>query len=273
LNSRHPQDFQEVLQQEDRMYKKVLVIVLLMLFTGIRAWVGGEEEPRISEMIHIMIATDATFPPMEFVDDSGEIVGFDVDLMKVAAEAGGFTIEFKQVPWDSIFTGLASGRFDAVMSSVTITDERERTMDFSIPYLIMEQVLVVNREDSDARGLKDLSGQIVAALDGSVSASELVRLKDRFQFVVKTYHDSVPHIVDLAGGRLGAILIDAVQVCLVENDPQYAGKLHIVGEPIAEERYGVAVGKGNHKVLISVNSGLKSVLNTETYEQIVDKWF
>ncbi len=255
------------------MGKKILVLAMLMLLLISQAWVGGKEEVRRSDMIHVVIATDATMPPMEFVDERGEIVGFDVDLMNAASEASGFTFEFRQIPWDFIFAGLASGQYDAIMSSVTITGERKSTMDFSMPYLVMEQVLAVNRESSDAQELKDLSGQVVAALAGSASADELATMKDRYSLTVETYHDSLPLIEDLAAGRLAAIMIDAVQASLVEEDPRYAGKLHIVGEPLAEEHYGVAVKKGNRKVLDAINTGLDSVLSTETYEQIVDRWF
>ncbi len=86
-----------------------------------------------AQAVKVTIATDATWPPMEFVNESKEIVGFDIDLMKAAAKAGGFAVEFKNTAWDGIFAGLANGEYDAVISSVTITDERKQTMDFSRP--------------------------------------------------------------------------------------------------------------------------------------------
>ena len=83
------------------------------------------------EAMKFVIATDATWPPMEFVNEQKKIVGFDIDLMNAAAKEGGFTVVFKNTAWDGIFAGLEAGKYDAVMSSVTITEERKKTMDFS----------------------------------------------------------------------------------------------------------------------------------------------
>jgi len=80
------------------------------------------------------------------IDRDGTQGGFDIDLLKAAAEAGGFTVEFRNTAWDGIFAGLEAGEYDAVMSSVTITDERQQTMDFSVPYINAGQILVVRKE-------------------------------------------------------------------------------------------------------------------------------
>ena len=110
------------------MLRKALTALLLLGVTAALFAGGGGEAA--GEGLHIVIATDATWPPMEMVNESKEIVGFDIDLMMAAAEAGGFTVEFKNTAWDGIFAGLAAGEYDAVMSSVTITEERQKTMDF-----------------------------------------------------------------------------------------------------------------------------------------------
>ena len=118
------------------MLKRVLtgVVLALALFGVVSC---GSRQPT-----KIVIASDATFPPMEMVDENKNIVGLDMDLMNLAAKAGGFTVEFKNTAWDGIFAGLDNGKYDAVMSSVTITDERKKTMDFSIPYFNAGQILV-----------------------------------------------------------------------------------------------------------------------------------
>ena len=83
----------------------------------------------------ITVATDATWPPMEMVDTNKNIVGFDIDFLTAVAKEAGFNVEFKNTAWDGIFAGIAAGKYDAIISSVTITDERKKTMDFSLPYL------------------------------------------------------------------------------------------------------------------------------------------
>ena len=98
----------------------------------------------------LVFASDATFPPMEYLDSAQEVVGYDVDLINAVAKAGGFTAVIKNTPWNGIFTGLAAGDYDAVISSVTILDQRKATMDFSQPYLNAGQMIIVNR---GARGM------------------------------------------------------------------------------------------------------------------------
>ena len=79
----------------------------------------------------IVFASDATYPPMQYTDENKNIVGFEVDVIKAAAEKAGFKAEFKNVAWDGIFAGLATGKYDAISSSVSITEERKATMQIS----------------------------------------------------------------------------------------------------------------------------------------------
>jgi polar amino acid transport system substrate-binding protein len=221
----------------------------------------------------IVIATDATWPPMEIVDESTkEIVGFDIDVMNAAAKAGGFTVEFKNTAWDGIFAGLEAGKYDAVMSSVTITDERKKTMDFSVPYINAGQIIVVRSDVSGVDKLSDLSGKIVAAQIGTTGAFEIDKVKDT-GVKEKTYDEIGLAFEDLANGRVDAVVCDtpvAAQYAL--QNPNYKGKLKIVGQPFTEEYYGVAVKKGNTKVLDLINAGLKKVLGTDQYKAIEKKW-
>jgi polar amino acid transport system substrate-binding protein len=218
----------------------------------------------------IVIATDATWPPMEMVDESKNIVGFDIDLMNAAAKAGGFEVEFKNTAWDGIFAGLEGGKYDAVMSSVTITDERKQTMDFSVPYINAGQILVVKTAVSGVEKLADLAGKTVAAQIGTTGAFEI----DKNTSLKKKEYDEIGlAFADLANGRVDAVVCDtpvAAQYAL-QND-EYKGTLKIVGKPFTDEYYGVAVKKGNKKVLDTLNKGLKKVLDAGENKAIEDKW-
>jgi polar amino acid transport system substrate-binding protein len=218
----------------------------------------------------IVIATDATWPPMEMVNESKEIVGFDIDLMNAAAKAGKFTVEFRNTAWDGIFAGLEAGEYDAVMSSVTITDERKQTMDFSVPYINAGQIMVVRKELEGVDALAQLAGKNVGAQIGTTGAFEVEKASG---VTLKTYDEIGLAFEDLANGRIEAVVCDtpvAAQFAL--QNENYQGKLKIVGQPFTEEFYGVAVKKGNSKVLETVNKGLEKVLNTDTYKQIETKW-
>ena len=211
----------------------------------------------------IVIATDATFPPMEMVDTNKNIVGFDIDLMNAAAKAGGFTVEFKNTAWDGIFAGLDNGKYDAVMSSVTITDERKKTMDFSIPYINAGQILVVQSEANGVTTLDRPQGQ-----DGGRADRHHGRLRDRQGEGRQTRSRRRPTTRSASPSRTWPTAASTAWSCdnptaanyALQND-KYKGKLKIVGEPFTEEYYGVAVKKGNAKVLDVINAGLKKVLD------------
>ena len=218
----------------------------------------------------ITIATDATWPPMEFINEDKEIVGFDIDLMNAAAEAGGFEVEFKNTAWDGIFAGLANGQYDAVMSSVTITEERKETMDFSVPYINAGQVLIVQQSTSGVDELSDLQGKAAGAQIGTTGAMEI----DKVDGVeLKTYDELGLAIEDLANGRISGVVADTpIAADYVLQNDTYKGELKIVGEPFTDEFYGVAVKKGNTEVLETINAGLKKVLDEGVDEELKDKW-
>jgi polar amino acid transport system substrate-binding protein len=248
------------------MLKKILTgLMLAVVLLGVVSC--AKKEPT-----KITIASDATFPPMEMVDTNKNIVGFDIDLMNAAAKAGGFTVEFKNTAWDGIFAGLDNGKYDAVMSSVTITDERKKTMDFSLPYINAGQILTV-RADSNAATLNDLKGKTVGAQIGTTGAFEIDKVKAANKITEKTYDEIGLAFEDLSNGRIDGVVVDNPTAAsyALQND-KYKGKLKTVGAPFTEEYYGVAVKKGNAKVLDVINAGLKKVMDAGGNKAIEDKW-
>jgi polar amino acid transport system substrate-binding protein len=249
------------------MLKRLLIAVaILVLAAGLVLVVSCKKQPAQK----IVIATDATWPPMEMVNESKEIVGFDIDLMNAAAKAGGFEVEFRNTAWDGIFAGLEAGEYAAVMSSVTITDERKQTMDFSVPYINAGQILVVRTELTGVEKLDQLQGKGVGAQIGTTGAFAIEKVQG---VTLKTYDEIGLAFEDLVNGRIEAVVCDtpvAAQFAL--QNENYKGKLKIVGKPFTEEFYGVAVKKGNAKVLETINKGLNKVLKTTTYTQIEAKW-
>jgi len=251
------------------MFKKLLLVMIcLTILTGLLIAGGAKEESE--GPLHIVVATDATWPPMEMVDESKNIVGFDIDLLNAAAEAGGFTVEFRNTAWDGIFAGLPAGEYDAVMSSVTITEERKKQMDFSIPYINAGQILVVRADSKGVEKLADLKGKSVGAQIGTTGSFEIEKIAG---LTLKTYDEIGLAFEDLVNGRIdGAVADTPVAADFALQNKNYKDKLKIVGKPFTDEFYGIAVKKGNTNVLETINGGLEKVLNTKTYTKIEDKW-
>lgn len=255
------------------MKKSLLILLSLSLFAGLfteELFARGKGEAAAGEALHIVIATDATWPPMEYVNEKKEIVGFDIDLMKAVAKEAGFTVEFKNTAWDGIFAGLEAGQYDAVMSSVTITEERQKTMDFSIPYINAGQVLIVRADTQGVRVLADLKGKTAGAQIGTTGYFEIEKVQG---VTPKSYDELGLAIEDLVNGRIDGVVADtpiAADYALQQSN--YKEKLKIVGVPFTDELYGVAVKKGNTAVLEAVNKGLKAALDKKIDEKLKDTW-
>ena len=249
--------------------RNVMVCAALAALMVAPAFAGGQAEG--DDLTTITVATDATWPPMQFVNTEQEIVGFDIDLMNAVAEAAGFQVVFQNTAWDGIFAGLANGDYDAVISSVTITEERERTMDFSTPYINAGQVLIVRQDaPSGWTTLADLAGESVGAQIGTTGAFE-IEAADGVE--LRTYDELGLAIEDLAQGRIAGVVADTpIAADFVLQNDTYRDVLQIVGEPFTEEFYGVAVQEGNSAVLELVNAGLEVVLNDGTVEELENTW-
>lgn len=218
----------------------------------------------------IVIATDATWPPMEFVNADKQIVGFDIDYMKAAAKEAGYNVEFKSVAWDGIFGGLEAGKYDAVCSSVTITDERKKTMDFSIPYFKVRQALVVPKT-STAKTLEDMKGKTVGAQIGTTGYFAIKKVAG---VDAKSYDEIGLAMEDLFNGRIDGVVCDdpvAAQYALQREE--YKAKLKIAAVlDTGDEYYGVAVKKGNTEVLDLLNKGIKAVEEKGIAKELRAKW-
>lgn len=114
----------------------------------------------------IKIGSDTTYPPFETVDTQKNIIGFDPDLMAEICRRANCKVQFVTAAWDGIFVALAQGQFDAVVSGVTITDERRKTVDFSEPYLRYGQIVLVRADETGVTGLDTLRGRTVAVQTG-----------------------------------------------------------------------------------------------------------
>ena len=223
-----------------------------------------------AEMKTITVATDATWPPMEIVDAQKNIVGFDIDFLKAVAKEAGFKVVFKNTAWDGIFAGIEAGKYDAIISSVTITDERKKTMDFSDPYINAGQILVVPKTAKAVKVLADLKGKKAGAQIGTTGAMEIKKVSG---VELKTYDEIGLAFEDMAAGRIAAVVCDTpVAANFALQRKEYKDKFKIVGQPFTEEYYGIVVKKGNKELLDLLNKGIRAVKAKGIDKPIMKKW-
>lgn len=242
--------------------KKTVLMFLIGCFLSTAAFAADQE---------IVFATDATWPPMEFVDANKEIVGYAIDFMNAAGKEAGFTPVFKAVAWDGIFAGLGVNKYDAICSSVSITDERKKVMDFSEPYFKVRQALVVSA-DSTATSLEDLVGKKVGS---QISTTGTFAVKKAEGVISKTYDEVGLAIEDLYNGRIDAVVCDdPVAANYALANEKYKAKLKIAAviETGDVEYYGIAVKKGNKKVLDLLDKGIQAVKAKGLDKEFQKKW-
>lgn len=218
----------------------------------------------------ITVATDATWPPMEYVDENKNIVGFDIDLVNEIAKAEGFEVEIKNTAWDGIFAGLATGNYQVIASSVTITEERKATMDFSDPYVNAGQVLVVRKDTTGITTLADMVGKKVGAQIGTTGAIEIGKVQG---VELKTYDEIGLAFEDLVNGNIDGVVADSpIAANFALQNPTYKEKLMIAGEPFTDEWLGFAFKKGDTKTQKLFNDGLAKVKSSGKLEELQKKW-
>ncbi|OGN96906.1 MAG: ABC transporter substrate-binding protein [Chloroflexi bacterium RBG_13_51_18] len=215
----------------------------------------------------IRIATDATWPPFEYVNDqTGEIEGFDIDVMNAIAERENLDIEFINVGWDALLAGMAQGTYDAAISSITITEERAQQMLFSNPYFEAGQIITVLKSNTTITGKDNLTGMVGAQL-GTTGAMEVEKIAGA---TLKNYDDIGLAFQDLMNGQIVAVVCDnPVALGYVGKNPD---KLKIVGTTFTDENYGIAVAKGKTDLLAKINAGLQAIIAEGLIEEFSMKW-
>jgi len=215
----------------------------------------------------IRVATDATWPPFESVNEqTKEIEGLDIDIMKAIAAKANLEVEFVNVAWDPLLAGMAQDMYDAAISSITITEERQADMAFSDPYFAAGQLVVVRIDNTTITGKDTVSGQVGVQL-GTTGDIETQKIQGA---VSKPYDDIGMAFQDLMNGQVTAVICDNPVAMQYVN--KNADKIKIVGDVFTDESYGIAVAKNKTELLKKINAGLTTVKAEGLIEQYAAKW-
>jgi len=218
------------------------------------------------------VGTDAAYAPFEFQNEKGEIVGFSVDLLTAVAEKGGFKVKFVNTPWEGIFNALGQGDRDLLISSITITDERKQTMDFSDAYFDAVQLIAV-KEDSKVAKFTDLKKLKVGVQTGTTGDEVVSKLQGKTASTIKRFESTPLALKELEAGGVDAVVADnGVVIHYVANNTGAKFKT-VADTSFAPEQYGIAVKKGNAELLALVNKGVAAIKADGTYAALYKKTF
>ena len=219
-----------------------------------------------------VVGTDAAYAPFESQNEKGDIVGFDIDVVKAVAAKAGIEVKFVNTPWEGIFNTLAQGDRDFLVSSITITDERKQTMDFSSPYFDAQQLMAV-KKDSKIAKFDDLTKLKVGVQTGTTGDEVVTKLQGKESTNVKRFESTPLALKELESGGVDAVVADnGVVVHYVANNTASSFKT-LADSSFAAEQYGLAVKKGNADLLAKLNKGLADVKGDGTYNTIYAKYF
>ncbi|MCF8719449.1 transporter substrate-binding domain-containing protein [Nitrospina gracilis] len=247
-----------------------ILILLLCAAMVLLAACGGEEPQNAKRKL--IVATDATLPPMSFLNDQNRLAGFEVDLIGAVAREAGFEYDLINVEWNGLFGGLITKKYDLVISSVTILEERKERMAFSVPYLQSGLSLVVRRDTEGVTSLEDVQAQ-----DGVVGAQRATTaffyLEDYPELNKQAYELYGHAIQDLIKGEITAVLGESTGTLYYKNnDAAVFREIKMVGDILTEEHYGIVARKGETELLQRVNDALKKLLDDGTVQRLHEKW-
>jgi arginine/lysine/histidine/glutamine transport system substrate-binding/permease protein len=216
----------------------------------------------------IKVATEPAFPPFESKGTGGELVGFDIDLMKAVGKAAGLKVEFQSLPFDGIIPALQANTVDAAISSITITPERAQTVSFTRPYFKAGLAIAVRKDNTTITSLDSLKNKKIAAQIGTTGAKTA---KSVTGSQVREFDSAPLALQELVNGNVDAVVNDApVTLYAIKNGN--LKNLKVVGQLVTEEFYGIAMPK-NSPNLNAVNTSLEKLIADGTYTQIYQKWF
>jgi ABC-type amino acid transport substrate-binding protein len=227
---------------------------------------GSSSDSGSGEGEVLTVGSDIPYPPFE-QGKPGHYTGFDVELMEAIAEKIGRKAEFEDTSFDTIFIDLAQGKFEAVASAATITPEREKTVDFSNPYYLSEQAILVE-EGGSIDSVEGLKGATVGVQKGT-TGQEFVEEKGEAG-EVRPYPTGPDAVNALKAGTVEAVVMD---IPVAENAVKAGEGLEVSAAIPTEEEYGFVVAQGEGELLEEINEGLTEAEEDGTYAKIYKRWF
>jgi polar amino acid transport system substrate-binding protein len=219
----------------------------------------------------LKVGSDVAYPPFEYANEkTKEYEGFDIDFIKAIGKYLGYSkVEVINTAWDGLIPGLLNGNYDCIISAMTITEERAKSVDFSDQYFSAGQAVVVRKSDGSIKKKDDLKGKVVSVqmgTTGDFAATEMKGLKRVARF--NTSPEALQEVLN--GAADAAVVDDLVAIEFVTKNPD---KAKVAVKKFTEEFYGIAIKKGNKQLLADVNRAIAALKKDGTYNKLYQKWF
>ena len=247
------------------MKNKFFILLVLVMVIVSFSFISCTKTGMTIKSGTLTVGSDTTWKPMEYIEGD-KIVGFDVDLTQAIADKLGLKLDYQSTAWDGLFPALIAHKFDMAISSITITDERKKEMDFSDPYFKTDQAVAM-LAGAGIDSAEKLNGKKAGVQIGTTGELEAKKISG---LTVNTYDDIMMAFEDLKAGRIDVVIADSYLVYAYAN----MNKEFEVGFAITtNEQLGIAFAKDTPDLVKAVNGALKAVKDSGKYDEIYKKWF
>jgi polar amino acid transport system substrate-binding protein len=235
-----------------------------VLLTGCGS--SSSEDTNLTDQGEFHYAMSGLYKPFNF-KVGGELTGFDVEIGEALAAKMGMKPVPVTNPWETIIQGLVSNKYHAILGSMTVTEERLKTVNFTKPYYRSGAQIFVNDTNQEIKKAEDLQGKTI----GVVKASTYKDLASQFTDNIVEYDSDLTALMDLPTGRLDAVITDQMVGYLVIKED--AVNIKDIGEPLTHDDQAIAVRKEDEELLKKLNEALEEIIEDGTYDRISEKWF
>ena len=255
------------------MYKKIIALVLVLVMMTVCMTACGSKSlsvESVQDAGKLVIGTSPDFPPFESLNTEGEVVGIEIEIMEIICEELGVELEVKQMDFDSVLPGVQTGKFDAGVSGISVTPEREKNTLFTTPYCLAAQAIVVT-SDSAVTCKADLEGKSVSVQTGTTA--EEFCMENGYD--VKAFAANADAEAALTVGKVDAWVIDdltAAEMVAVYNEDHPDAPLVILDEAMTTEPYAFAFAQGGDDLVEKINEILNALLADGTIAAIFEKY-
>ncbi|MGL6199981.1 MAG: basic amino acid ABC transporter substrate-binding protein [Lachnospiraceae bacterium] len=257
--------------------KKILSLLIVLALAGVMMVGCGTKEnsadsgsdtssDAVEEKEVLTMGTNAEFPPYEYYEND-QIVGIDAEFAAAIAEKLGMELKIEDMAFDSIITAVQSGKVDFGAAGMTVTPDREQSVDFSDSYYTGRQVIIVAEGNADIQGPDDLKGKKIGVQLGTTG--DIYASDDYGDENIERYNKGMEAVQALSQGKIDAVIIDdqPAQTFVDENEG-----LIILETEYIEEDYAMCFKKGNDELLEKVNTAIQELKEDGTFDAIVDKY-
>ena len=257
------------------MKKNILLGIIMGSMSFSLLACSKKEIKSVMDKDEIIVGLDDAFAPMGFKNESGEIIGFDVDLAKEVGQRLDKEVIFQPIDWSMKESELNSGNIDFIWNGYTITEERKEKVDFSEAYLNNKQV-IVTLATADINAKNDLAGKKVGAQSESSAIEAMEKDMELYESFnggeAITFEDNNQALMDLEAGRIDAVVADEI---LVKYYIKLKGedKFKVLTEDFGSEEYGVGIRKGDIETVEAVNNAFEEMKKDGKMAEISQKWF